>query len=297
MLAQITLTPAESKKLIAKAIANIDTVKKAAKEGMIVLHPSSSTYFVVEEITGKKPDTNYWVCGVVAPRGTCVEMAMLNFPPLPNNTPPSPRPGGGSGDFSSWWVIKKGEISPTAKISELMEQMTSGDAFIKGANALDSQGTAGILIGEPMSGGTLGFVLSAWRKKQFNLIYSVGLEKMIPISVTEAAKAAKPAKYDYCMGLPTGLFPCTDGETVTEIDAIKMLSGADAVPIAAGGLGGAEGSITLVIKGNEEQVKKAIDFIEQSKGAKLPQLRLRKCQGCPAGHCRFPVGDKHWNLI
>jgi hypothetical protein len=69
------------------------------------------------------------------------------------------------------------------------------------------------------------------------------------------------------------------------------------VPIAAGGLGGAEGAITMVIKGNEEQVNKAIDYIEQSKGAKLPQLRLRNCEGCPAGHCRFPVGNKHWNSI
>jgi hypothetical protein len=294
MLAQITLTPTESKKLIAKAIANMEFIKKAATEGMIVLHPSSSTYFIVEEITGIKPNTNYWVCGVVAPRGTCVEMAMLNFPPP---SIPSPKPGGGSGDFSSWWVIREGKISPTAKISELMEQMKPGDAFIKGANALDPQGNAGILIGEPMAGGTLGFVMSAWRKISFHLVFSVGMEKLIPIPISEASKEAKPAKYDYAMGLPTGLFPCPEGKTVTEIDAIKMLSGAVAVPIAAGGLGGAEGATTMVIKGNEEQVKKAIDFIEQSKGAKLPQLRLRNCQGCPAGHCRFPVGNKHWNSI
>jgi hypothetical protein len=58
MLAQIVLTPAESKKLISKAIAKIDVVKQAATEGMVVLHPSSSTYFIVEEITGAKPKTN-----------------------------------------------------------------------------------------------------------------------------------------------------------------------------------------------------------------------------------------------
>ena len=294
MLAQITLTPTESKKLIAKAIANMETIKKAATEGMIVLHPSSSTYFIVEEITGTKPDTNYWVCGVVAPRGTCVEMAMLNFPPP---TTPGPGPGGGSGDFSSWWVIREGKIAPTAKISELMDQMKPGDAFIKGANALDPQGNAGILIGEPMAGGTLGFIMSAWRKTSFHLVFTVGMEKLIPVPIAQASMEAKPAKYDYSMGLPTGLFPCTNGETVTEIDAVKMLSGADAVPIAAGGLGGAEGAITMVIKGDEEQVNKAIDYIEQSKGAKLPQLRLRNCEGCPAGHCRFPVGNKHWDSI
>jgi hypothetical protein len=34
--------------------------------------------------------------------------------------------------------------------------------------------------------------------------------------------------------------------------------------------------VSLVIKGSDEQVKKAIDHIEQSKGARLPRLRLSK---------------------
>ena len=76
MLAQIVLTPAESKKLIAKAIVRLESVRQAARKGIVALHPSSSTYFIVEEITGSKPKTNYWVCGVVTPKGMCVEMAM-----------------------------------------------------------------------------------------------------------------------------------------------------------------------------------------------------------------------------
>jgi hypothetical protein len=72
------------------------------------------------------------------------------------------------------------------------------------------------------------------------------------------------------------------------------LSGADAIPIASGGLGGAEGAATLIIKGKNKQVRDAIEFIEQSKGAKLPPLRLSNCNDCSVPHCRFPVGDKHW---
>ena len=49
MLAQIVLTPAESKKLIAKAVARLETVQQAANRGIIALHPSSSTYFIIEE--------------------------------------------------------------------------------------------------------------------------------------------------------------------------------------------------------------------------------------------------------
>lgn len=291
MLAQVILTPTESKKLISKAIAKLDIVRKAAIEGMVLLHPSSSTYFIIEELTGEKPKTNYWVCGVVTPKGMCVEMAMELGPDTPKSTTDT-HPG----ESSSWWIIENGKLAAKEKLSESLNRMRPTDVFIKGVNALDPQGNVGILIGDPLQGGTLGVILSAWRKKKFNLIYPVGLEKLIPIPISQATKEGKQAQYEYGMGLPTGLFPCSDGKTVTELDSIEILSGATAVPMAAGGLGGAEGAITLIIKGTNEQVKKAIDYVEQSKGAKLPQLRLSNCNDCTVPHCRFPVGDKHWVL-
>jgi len=142
--------------------------------------------------------------------------------------------------------------------------------------------------------GAIGIILSAWKKKKFTLVFPVGLEKLIPVSIRQAAMEAKQAKYEYGMGLPAGLFPCPGGKTITEIEAVKILSGAIAVPIASGGLGGAEGATTLIIKGTNKQVREAIEFIEQSKGAKLPALRLSNCSDCLVPHCRFPVGDKHW---
>lgn len=291
MLAQIVLTPAESKKLIAKAVANMDIVRQAATEGMVVLHPSSSTYFIIEELTGTKPKTNYWVCGVVAPRGTCIEMGIMVGDFLPRSATTDP------GEFQTWWVIRNGQLSIGEKISEIMKQVKPTDVFIKGVNALDAEGNVGILIGDPIGGGPLGRILYAWRKMSFHLVFPVGLEKLIPIPISQASKEAKQIKYDYAMGLATGLLPCPRGERVniiTEIEAIQMLSGAIAVPMAAGGLGGAEGAVTMVMKGSEEQVKRAIDYVEQSKGAKLPQLRLGDCRECPGAHCRFPVADKHW---
>ena len=178
-----------------------------------------------------------------------------------------------------------------------MKQVKPTDVFIKGVNALDPEGNVGILIGDPIGGGPLGRILSAWRRMSFHLVFPVGLEKLIPIPISQASKEAKQTKYEYAMGLDSGLLPCPRGERVniiTEIEAIQMLSGAVAVPMAAGGLGGAEGAITMVMKGSEEQVKRAIDYVEQSKGAKLPQLRLCNCRECPGAHCRFPVSDKHW---
>jgi hypothetical protein len=285
MLAQVVLTPAESKKLIAKAIVKLDVVRQAAMDGMIVIHPSSSTYFIFEELTGIKPKTNYWVCGVVTPRGMCVEMAMTQGDRSPRTVKFDP------GKLRGLWAIKKGKILTENTTAELMEQMTAKDVYIKGINALDFQGNVGILVGER---GGLGVVLSAWKKKKFALIFPAGLEKLIPIPVRQAALEAKQSKYEYGMGLPAGLFAYPAGKSITEIDAVKILSGAVAVPIASGGLGGAEGAITLIIKGSKKQVNDAVKFIERSKGAKLPPLRLSNCSDCSVPHCRFPVGDKHW---
>jgi hypothetical protein len=290
MLAQISLTPTESKKLIAKAIANMPLVKKAAHEGMVAIHPSSSSYFIAEELTGKKPETNYWVCGLIAPRGACTEMGVMlgDYFPKENNHP---------GEFRNWWVIRNGRLNIGEKVQDILDQAKESDVFIKGVNALDCDGNAGILIGDPIGGGPVGYLLNAWKKTSFHWIFPAGLEKLIPVSISQASKFAKQIKYDYAMGLAAGLLPCPKGEnaiTVTEIDAIKMLTGADSMPIASGGIGGAEGAITIVISGDEEQVKKAIDYAEQSKGSKLPQVRLGNCKECPGKHCKFPVGDKHW---
>ena len=285
MLAQVVLTPTESKKLIAKAVTRLDVVKQAATDGLVVIHPSSSTYFIFEELTGAKPRTNYWVCGVVTPRGMCVEMAMALGDRSPRSVKFDP------GKLRGLWAIKNGKVIAESTTAELMEQMTAKDVYIKGVNALDSQGNVGILVGER---GGLGVVLSAWKKKKFTLIFPAGLEKLIPIPVRQAAMEAKQAKYEYGMGLPAGLFAYPDGKSITEIDAVKILSGADAIPIASGGLGGAEGAAILIIKGKNKQVRDALEFIEQSKGAKLPALRLSNCSDCSVPHCRFPVGDKHW---
>jgi hypothetical protein len=285
-LAQVVLTPAESKRLIAKAIARLDVVRKAAKQGIVALHPSSSTYFVVEDITGAKPKTNYWVCGVVTPRGMCVEMAMVlgaGYTPKEISADP--------GDLRATWIIENGKLAPEETLSSLFDRMTSSDVYIKGVNALDVAGNVGVLFGQK---GSMGYIQSARKKKGFSMIYPVGLEKLIPISIRDAARGAKPTKCEYAMGMPVGLFPGPAGTTVTELHAVEILSGAEAVPIASGGLGGAEGALTLVIKGQGDQVRRAIEFVEQSKGAKFPQLRLCNCEDCPVPHCSFPPTGKPW---
>lgn len=293
MRAQVTLTPSESKKLIAKAVVKLEVVKRALARGTTVIHPSSSTYFIVEEITGSKPKTDVWVCGVIVPKGACIEMGTLvgAHPLISEQTEESALINPEA--FHHSWVVKDGEISTGLPLGKILEELGPEDVYLKGANAVDVEGNVGVLIGSLVEGGTIGRVTAASKRKGFSLIFPVGLEKLIPVPIREAAKAALKGSYEYAMGLPCALFP-VQGITVTELKAVEILSGAAAVPIAAGGLGGAEGAITLVLDGEKEQVTKALDYIEQSKGARLPQVHTYNCHQCPNKACRFPVGDKPW---
>ena len=254
------------------------------------MHPSSSTYFIVEEITNHRPRTNTWVCGVVTPKGLCIEMGMSDTVQV---TPEGATRGEGE-DFRASWVIRKGEITSGIPLGSLLKEMGPKDVYIKGVNALDAQGRVGVLIGGSRPEAvTIGRVMAARREQGINVIFPVGLEKLIPIPIEEAAQEAKQRPRDYSMGMYCTLLPC-EGTMVTELKAIDILSGAVATPIAAGGLGGAEGAIILVIKGNQEQMGAAINCIEQAKGARLPSVRTSNCHDCFLKSCPFPVGDKHW---
>lgn len=289
VLAQVVLTPAESKKLIAMAVAELDVVKKAKT---VILHPSSSTYFIVEALTGSKPKTDIWLCGAVLPKGLCGDIAIR----LRRHTIiRDGKPMSGPAWFAECWVIREGEVSVGTPLRDLLSEMGPDDVYIKGVNAIDPQGNVGVLIGSAVEGGTIGLVISKWKEKRFNLIFPVGLEKMIPGSISEVAEETKGrAKYSYAMGLAPYLLPCPETIIVTEIKAIEILSGAAAIPMAAGGLGRAEGAIVLLIKGDKTRVNKAISYVELAKGAELPPIRIANCYDCPNSNCKFPVKGKPW---
>ncbi len=288
MRAQVSLTPTESKDLIAEAVVNMDVVKLAFAEGTVVMHPSSSTLFIAEKLSGERPRTPLWVCGVIVPKGACIGLGACKMNmehPQAGISHPE--------DFTSSWVIRGGKLSTGISLRDLLERMGPKDIYIKGVNALDQEGNVGILIGNRIEGGTIGRVVAASRRNGFSLIFPVGLEKLIPIRVEEAAKEALKTQYDYSMGINCGLWPC-QGIVVTELRAIQILTGATAISIAAGGLDGAEGSVTLVIKGEKEQVSKAIEYVEKSKGARLPRANPPSCDDCGSSICDFPVKGKPW---
>jgi hypothetical protein len=92
---QITLIPAESKSLIAKAIIKTDIFLKAFKNGKVVIHPSSSTYFILQELNIKLPD-KVWVVGLMTPHCGFIEK---NYHLVNNNVLKNPY------QFLHSWVL------------------------------------------------------------------------------------------------------------------------------------------------------------------------------------------------
>jgi len=247
MQVQVTLTPAESKRLIAKAIATLPEVKKALKTGIIFIGLGTTNAHVVEELSGKPIDRGRYVAGLVLPVGTCVlprEKRLKNF------------------------VIMKGKPC-SLPIDEVLEKMGPKDVVIKGANAIDAHGTAGIFLAS-RRGGTIGKVLGYVRAKGINLIMPVGLEKFIPGSLKEISNEAGIFKSNDATGCAVGL-AAVDGKIITEINA---------------GVSGAEGSVTLLISGTTSQVKRMMKTIRKIKGIKDPEI-ITSCKDCKHQDCFY----------
>jgi len=281
---QVVLTPTEAKKLIAKAILELDIVQNALRTGIVAIHPCSTNYFIIKELLGEVPQGT-WIFGVIAPKGTCRNRELLEG--IKKRTSEmSKEPIGHT------WVLEKGQLGKERVLRDLLEEMGPEDVFIKGANALDPEGNAGVLVAR-MDCGTVGRVMCWGLGKGIHLVFPVGLEKLIPVSIKQAALEAGIMKMDYSIGAPVGLLPVT-GTVVTEIDAVKMLIGAKATPIASGGLKGAGGATTMVINGDEDQIQRAVSLIKDVKGAKLPKIDLVKCFECEFSDPYSACNEKTW---
>jgi hypothetical protein len=93
----------------------------------------------------------------------------------------------------------------------------------------------------------------------------VGLEKMVQ-SVAQAAQAAGIYRFKYSTGLPVGLVPITNAMVITEVQAFEVLTGARAIHLASGGIGGSEGAVVLSLQGNTEQMDRALTLVKSIKG-------------------------------
>ena len=273
MKAIVVLTPTESKRLIAEAVFQIPVVQNALKNGVLAIHPSSSTVFLYERILQEVPK-GLWVCGVVGEKGLCGSMEAVAM--IRGRGPGAHDPRKVSRET---WVFVRGELQDQMPLGDILDMLGEEDVYVKGVNALDSRGNVGVLFSNPAGGGgTIGKVMAARRKKPFHVVFPVGLEKLIPGTIAEASRAVGFQKANQCMGIPAALLPVS-GEKVDETDAFRLLFHVNASAISCGGLGGANGAVTLVLEGEEDAVQAAFAFACSVKGSQLPALSVPQEEG------------------
>ncbi len=252
MLAEVVLTPAEGKRLIAKAIAHMPIVQMAKERGTIIVCTSTTDAYVLEELTGKEiKDKGMFTAGVVTKEGLQITEAKGRHDP---------------------WVIEKGKAR-TTKLSEfpdLLKGMGPDDVFIKGANAIDPFGQAGILLGG-VGGGTIGASWGYLTSNGVTTIIAAGLEKLVP-NLADAINRVGINKIDVALDVKCGMM-IISGYIITEMEAFKELYGIEVVPIGGGGIDGAEGSKIFLLDGEDDSVKEAVALVKSIRGE--PKLTTR----------------------
>lgn len=239
---QFVMTPAGGKRLIALSLVNRPDIQAALQSGTLVIIAGTTNACVAEEILGSigvDPEAfrrNRFFRGITLPpyRETTDTGRLSDETEFP-------------GDL----VIENGVWKKGKTIFDVVDNLKEGDVILKGANALDlERRQAGVLIGHP-KGGTISAALQAVVGRRVRLILPVGLEKRVSGDIHAIANLLNDPGAQGLRLLPV------PGEIVTELDAWRQLTGAQAELIAAGGVCGAEGAVWIAISGTEEQEKTA----------------------------------------
>jgi hypothetical protein len=156
--------------------------------------------------------------------------------------------------------------------------MGPDDVFVKGANAVDKNGTAWVMLASE-TGGTVGHVIGTLMARGIPIIIPVGLEKFVPDSLDGVVTKTGIYQVDYSTGSPVGIIP-VHGEVVTEKEAFKLMGEVNVYVIGAGGIGGGEGSYTFIIEGSKSLVKDIFDRVKEIKGEKNIVSVRGSCSTC-----------------
>jgi len=248
--AELILRPSMSKRLIARGVKKLLENMGTLDKGIVYVARGSTCAYVVEELIGRKIEKERYLAGFIGE-------GMLNVLPREKRLPP--------------FILINGKL--TEKDPEkVAKKMTKGDVFIKGGNAIDTEGNVGVLVAD-REGGTVGRYIGIMLSRGVSWISPISIGKLIP-DVVEASRFAKIDAFDYSTGKSSGLFPLVNIKAVTEIDAFKILFGLESMLIAKGGLWEDEGSIVIGIEGKEKKVEEALKFIVHIKGEELPKPKL-----------------------
>ncbi len=241
-LAVVTLTPPQSKKLLAEAVASHPLVQRALREGTIIIGHGTTNAWVASRLLGETLDEVKFAAGIVRGGDLDVTDRKERLPAV---------------------VMKRGrrvDVDPQKALADFGR----GDLLIKGGNAVDPEGIVGVLMAS-REGGTIGRSLGIVMARGAVLMMPVGLEKLIP-SVPRAVRMMGQDRVGLCTGEKSGLMPVVGALVITEIEAFRLLAGVEAVMVAAGGWGDSQGAVTLSLKGTTDRLQKAFQWTMYVKG-------------------------------
>ncbi len=238
----VVLTPSESKRLIAKGVVALPEVQRVLKRGLVIVSRGVTPSYIGEELTGDTLPKQNCAAGIVTDGRLDATVAQERLGP---------------------WVFQNGK--PVYKSAEeALKEFSATDVSVKGANAIDPMGNAGLLAANPL-GGTIGSIWPVLTARGAHLIMPVSLERLIP-SVIEASFKCGNRLFKYVMGARVGLVPVVNSLVVTEIQALAVLTGVSATHVASGGVGGSEGCVILALEGSEATVVRAFELVKSIKG-------------------------------
>lgn len=231
----LTFTPAEGKRLIALGLARYAPVRDRIRQGILLITRGGTNRYVAETLLGLRIPRGDFLLGRIQPEGS---------PHVAADGPMTPE-----------MIINDGHYAPGVSFEAGLRSMAEGDIVFKGANLVNHRdGRAAVLVGHP-TGGTAGMILPYVKERKIRLIVPVGLEKETSQDLdalehfTRAARA-RGAQTPWVMALP--------GEPFTEIEALRQFAEVTVRRVAAGGIAGAEGAVTLLVAGRPEEVEKAV---------------------------------------
>jgi hypothetical protein len=233
---QFTLTVEEGKSLIAQAVLRHPRLQNALRTGKVVLKGGTTVSKIAELLIGRP----LRICGRVTERGTVTSLAATDDPHSV--------------------LIEKGEwrkIDDT--IIDEMPKLGPQDVIVCGANAIDSNKNAALMVGSS-GGGNVGKSLSAWYSEGTTVLIPVGLEKLIPGDLREIIGETGRKKKSLSWGMSVGLAPLL-GEVITEIEAVQYLAAVRCRAIGAGGIDGAAGAVTFEAWGEDVEVEKIVRIV------------------------------------
>ena len=232
------LTVSAGKRLIAKGIAAHPAVRKALDSGTVVITHGTTNAFIAQEVVDAAFERSRFVTGHAKP-------ADYDGPKLSSELPAV--------------VLKDGNREDVA-LDDVVPELGPGDVVLKGANALNYElQQAAVLIGHPQ-GGTLATLLGRIVAGRVTLIHPCGLEKAVPGDLDDTAAI---------LAEPDGRGPTlwvSPGSVFTELEALEALCDVSAIPVAAGGIGGAEGACWLAVHGEKTALDQAEAFLDSVRG-------------------------------